>query len=74
METRESVITTVKTTNQNVATLAHTGVSVNVLHTLTFNEINNRLPKPLKLESSRSEMSLRDFNQMSIERDISDTF
>ena len=74
METRESVITTVKTTNQNVAALAHTGVLVNVLHMRTFNEINNRLPKPLKLKSSRSEMSLRDLNQISIERDISDTF
>ena len=55
-ETRENFITTVKIANQNVAALVDTGASVNILNMRTFEEINNRLQKPLKLKRTKTKV------------------
>ena len=55
-ETPENFITTVKIANQNVAALVDTGASVNILNMRTFEEINNRLQKPLKLKRTKTKV------------------
>ena len=49
-KTRENFIITVETDNQNVT------ISVNILNIRTFNEIDNRLPKPLKVKRTKTKL------------------
>ena len=55
-ETWKNFINTVKIANQNVTSLVDTGASVNILNMQTFNEINNRLQKPLKLKITKTKV------------------
>ena len=45
-----------KIANQNIAAFVDIGASINILNMQTFNEINNRLQKPLKLKRTKTKV------------------
>lgn len=50
LKTRENFIITVEIDSQNVT------ISVNILNIRTVNEIDNRLPKPLKVKRTETKL------------------
>ena len=56
-KTQENFITTVKIANKNVATLVHTGASVNILNMWTFIEINN-ITKTFEIKKNQNKSML----------------